>query len=119
MMNSPPSPSPSTPSSGDASPVQMHAEIAPVIPPSGSAPAGVAGGVASPNTAKRRLPSSSVQYGSANRRRREESVREEKDKPNTGERGQERERGELADVELMKWINSIVRDPFDEDAAVL
>lgn len=51
----------------------------------------------SPNTAKRRLPSSGVPYGSASRRRREESLKEEKERE--GERG-------LADVELMKWLNS-------------
>ncbi|KAG8745326.1 hypothetical protein FRC10_008343 [Ceratobasidium sp. 414] len=107
-MNSPPSPSPSTPSSGDDSPAPVISEIPPTVP---STAAGVAG--PSPNNAKRRLPSSSVQYGAANRRRREESVREEKEKPG------DRERGELADVELMKWLNAIVRDPFDEDVAVL
>ncbi|KAG9120788.1 hypothetical protein FRC07_003576 [Ceratobasidium sp. 392] len=108
MMNSPPSPSPSTPSSGDGSPAPIVNDMPPVVPSSST---GVAG--PSPNNAKRRLPSSSVPYGAANRRRREESVREEKEKP------AERERGELADVELMKWLNSIVRDPFDDNVAVL
>ncbi|KAG8695988.1 hypothetical protein FRC08_007435 [Ceratobasidium sp. 394] len=108
MMNSPPSPSPSTPSSGDGSPAPVLNEMPPAAP---SSAVGVAG--PSPNNAKRRLPSSSVQYGAANRRRREESIREEKEKP------VERERSELADVELMKWLNAIVRDPFDESVAVL
>ncbi|KAF8610550.1 hypothetical protein BDV93DRAFT_517663 [Ceratobasidium sp. AG-I] len=110
-MNSPPSPSPSTPSSGDASPAPVVADI-PSATAASSAPA-----VPSPNNAKRRLPSSSVPYGAANRRRREDSVRDDKDKADRAA-DRERDRGELADVELMKWINSIVRDPFDDDVAV-
>ncbi|CAE6436639.1 unnamed protein product [Rhizoctonia solani] len=99
MMNSP---TPSTPSSGD-SPPQMPTEL----------PAALQATTAtgpSPNNAKRRLPSSSVPYGASNRRRREESIKEERER----EREREGERS-LADVELMKYLNSIIRDPFDEN----
>ncbi|CCO28868.1 hypothetical protein BN14_02866 [Rhizoctonia solani AG-1 IB] len=94
------SPTPSTPSSGD-SPQQGPVELA-STQQSTAAP--------SPNNAKRRLPSGSVPYGLSNRRRREESMKEEKQR----EQEREGERG-LADVELMKYLNSIIRDPFDED----
>ncbi|CEL51950.1 hypothetical protein RSOLAG1IB_00487 [Rhizoctonia solani AG-1 IB] len=97
------SPTPSTPSSGD-SPQQGPVELA-STQQSTAAP--------SPNNAKRRLPSGSVPYGLSNRRRREESMKEEKQR----EQEREGERG-LADVELMKYLNSIIRDPFDEGVAV-
>ncbi|CAE7099277.1 unnamed protein product, partial [Rhizoctonia solani] len=86
MMNSP---TPSTPSSGD-SPTQIPAELPAAL--HATATAGP-----SPNNAKRRLPSGSVPYGASNRRRREESIKEEKERE--GERS-------LADVELMKYLNS-------------
>ncbi|EUC62096.1 hypothetical protein RSOL_413070, partial [Rhizoctonia solani AG-3 Rhs1AP] len=102
MMNSP---TPSTPSSGD-SPPQMPAELPAALQATSTAGP-------SPNNAKRRLPSSSVPYASAsNRRRREESIKEERER----EREREGERS-LADVELMKYLNSIIRDPFDESVA--
>ncbi|CAE6492166.1 unnamed protein product [Rhizoctonia solani] len=103
MMNSP---TPSTPSSGD-SPPQMPAELPAALQATSTAGP-------SPNNAKRRLPSSSVPYASAsNRRRREESIKEERER----EREREGERS-LADVELMKYLNSIIRDPFDESVSV-
>ncbi|KAF8710865.1 hypothetical protein RHS03_02074, partial [Rhizoctonia solani] len=92
------SPTPSTPSSGD-SPPQVSVELAPQQPTAVVAVTTVAG--PSPNNAKRRLPSGSVPYGSSNRRRREESMKEEKQR----EQEREGERG-MADVELMKYLNS-------------
>ncbi|KAJ1309923.1 hypothetical protein OPQ81_006682 [Rhizoctonia solani] len=99
------SPTPSTPSSGD-SPQLVSVDLPAQQTTSAAAP--------SPNNAKRRLPSGSVPYGASNRRRREESIKEEKER----EREREGERG-MADVELMKYLNSIIRDPFDESGAVL